>query len=52
MINQSSSTSEKIALFVSFFRGRVDVYPRRIETRGQFQLNYELAIPFDGLGCM
>ena len=33
MINQSSSTSEKIALFLSLFRGRADVYPRRFQNR-------------------
>jgi len=31
MINQRSSTSEKIALFLSLFRGRADVYPRRFQ---------------------
>ena len=33
MINHRSSSSDKIALFRSFFRGREDVYPRRFETR-------------------
>jgi len=33
MLNQQSSTSEKIALFQSLFRGRSDVYPRRFQNR-------------------
>ena len=33
MLNNGSSSSEKIALFRSLFRGREDVYPRRFENR-------------------
>lgn len=33
MVNQHSSTAEKIALFQSLFRGRSDVYPRRFQNR-------------------
>lgn len=33
MINQHSSTAEKIVLFQSLFRGRSDVYPRRFQNR-------------------
>ncbi len=33
LVNQSSSSQTKIALFRSLFRGREDVYPRRYESR-------------------
>ena len=33
LINQSSSSEAKIALFRSLFRGREDVYPRRFESK-------------------
>ena len=33
LVNQSSSSQAKIALFRSLFRGREDVYPRRFESR-------------------
>ncbi len=33
LVNQTSSSEAKIALFRSLFRGRVDVYPRRFESR-------------------
>ena len=33
LVNQSSSSEAKIALFRSLFRGREDVYPRRFESR-------------------
>jgi hypothetical protein len=33
LINQKSSVPEKIALFRSLFRGRVDVYPRRFQNQ-------------------
>lgn len=32
-VNQSSSAADKIALFRSLFRGRLEVYPRRFESR-------------------
>ena len=32
MINQFSSSADKIALFRSLFRGREDVYPQRFES--------------------
>ncbi len=32
MVDQRSSSDEKIALFRSLFRGRTDVYPRRFES--------------------
>src|SRR5215208_4009127 len=32
-VNTNSSSTEKIALFRSLFRGRADVYPRRFESR-------------------
>jgi proteic killer suppression protein len=32
-VNKNSSSTEKIALFRSLFRGRADVYPRRFESR-------------------
>ncbi len=40
MINQHSSTAEKIALFQSLFRGRSDVYPRRFQNRKTFKSGY------------
>ena len=40
MINQHSSTAEKIALFQSFFRGRSDVYPRRFQNRKTHKSGY------------
>ncbi len=33
LVNQSSSSGAKIALFRSLFRGREDIYPRRFESR-------------------
>jgi superfamily II DNA or RNA helicase/very-short-patch-repair endonuclease len=33
LVNQTSSSEAKIALFRSLFRGREDVYPRRFESR-------------------
>lgn len=33
LVNQTSSSEAKIALFRSLFRGRVDLYPRRFESR-------------------
>ena len=33
LVNQTSSSEAKIALFRSLFRGRDDVYPRRFESR-------------------
>ena len=33
LVNRSSSSEAKIALFRSLFRGRTDVYPRRFESR-------------------
>ena len=33
LVNQTSSSQAKIALFRSLFRGREDVYPRRFESR-------------------
>jgi hypothetical protein len=33
IVQQLSSSEEKIALFRSLFRGREDVYPRRFESR-------------------
>ena len=33
LVNQSSSSQTKIALFRSLFRGREDVYARRFESR-------------------
>lgn len=33
LINQESPVSEKIALFRSLFRGRIDVYPRRFQSQ-------------------
>lgn len=40
MINQHSSTVEKIALFQSLFRGRSDVYPRRFQNRKTQKAGY------------
>lgn len=33
LVNQTSPSEAKIALFRSLFRGRVDIYPRRFESR-------------------
>lgn len=40
MVNQFSSTSEKISVFQSLFRGRVDVYPRRFRNKKTHKLGY------------
>lgn len=40
MINQNSSTAEKIRLFQSLFRGRADVYPRRFQNRKTQKAGY------------
>ncbi len=40
MMNQHSSTAEKIALFQSLFRGRSDVYPRRFQNRKTLKSGY------------
>lgn len=39
-INQHASTSEKIALFQSLFRGRADVYPRQFQNKKTKQIGY------------
>lgn len=40
MVNQHSSTAEKIALFQSLFRGRSDVYPRRFQNKKTLKSGY------------
>ena len=40
MVNQHSSTAEKITLFQSLFRGRSDVYPRRFQNRKTLKSGY------------
>ena len=40
MINYSSSSKDKIAVFRSLFRGREDVYPRRFENRNTKKSGY------------
>ena len=42
-MNNSSSPSDKIALFRSLFRGREDVYPRRFESRKTGKSGYQPA---------
>ena len=37
------------SMIEAFLFYRLETLP---ETKGRFQLNHELAIPFDGLGCM
>ena len=40
MLNQNSSTSEKIALFQSLFRDRADTYPRRFQNKKTQKAGY------------
>src|SRR5713226_4876269 len=40
LIDRSSSSSAKIALFRSLFRGREDIYPRRFESRKTGKAGY------------
>ena len=39
-VNKDSSSTEKIALSRSLFRGRADVYPRRFESRATGKSGY------------
>lgn len=39
-INRTSAPEAKIALFLSLFRGRADVYPRRFENRRTGRAGY------------
>lgn len=43
MVDQHSPADEKVALFRSLFRGRVDVYPRRFESRKTGKSGYSPA---------
>lgn len=43
MVNQESSTVDKIALFRSLFRGRDDIYPRRFENQKTQKSGYSPA---------
>src|SRR6266700_6834674 len=43
VVNQTSASSAKIALFRSLFRGREDVYPRRFESRKTGKAGYQPA---------
>jgi hypothetical protein len=40
LVNQTSPSHAKIALFRSLFRGREDVYPRRFESRKTGKAGY------------
>ena len=40
LVNQTSPSQAKVALFRSLFRGREDVYPRRFESRKTAKAGY------------
>ena len=40
LVNQTSPSQSKVALFRSLFRGRDDVYPRRFESRKTGKAGY------------
>jgi len=42
-VNQASLPADKITLFRSLFRGREDVYPRRLESRKTGKSGYQPA---------
>jgi hypothetical protein len=45
LVNQTSPSQVKIALFSSLFRGREDVYPRRFESRKTGKAGYSKRKP-------
>ena len=45
LVNRTSPSQAKIALFRSLFRGRDDVYPRRFESRKTGKAGYTILLP-------